>query len=159
MAIYLKYGSKVKGNVTTEQYKDWIELHSFQWGVGRGITPGHGVGANRQGSHASVSECTITKVLDVSTLGSLTDIFKGKLDTEAEIHFTQTDADNFAYLKIKMSDTGLSGYSISSGGDRPSESLSLNFSKIAITDVKTSDDGTTKTPETITYDLTKMVMV
>ena len=36
MAIYMKYGS-IKGAVTTDGFKDWIELSSFQWGVGRSI--------------------------------------------------------------------------------------------------------------------------
>lgn len=31
MAIYMKYGD-IKGAVTTDGFKDWIELNSFQWG-------------------------------------------------------------------------------------------------------------------------------
>jgi len=36
MALYMKYGD-IKGAVTTDGFKDWIELNSFQWGVGRAI--------------------------------------------------------------------------------------------------------------------------
>ena len=157
MAVYMKYG-KIKGDVTTKQFEHWIALHSFQWGVGRHIDSQHGVGQSRQGNHASVSEIVVTKVLDPASLHILTDIFKGKLETEVDIHFTHTDAANHAYLKIKLWETGISGYSVSTSGDRPHESLTLNFTKISVTDIKVSPDGKTKTPETITYDLAKMMM-
>jgi type VI secretion system secreted protein Hcp len=152
MAIYMQYG-KVTGDVTTGQYKNWIHCHSFQWGVGRGIATAHGATLGRQGSHASVSEVTITKIMDPATLDLMSDIMKGQLDTTVEIDFTYTDTDNASYLKIMLYETGISGFSVSSGGDRPSESLSLNFTKVAVTDIRTSADGKTKTPVTITYDL------
>ena len=34
MALYMKYGD-IKGAVTTDGFKDWIELNSFQWGASR----------------------------------------------------------------------------------------------------------------------------
>ena len=36
MAIYMKFGD-IKGSVTTDGFKDWIELGKFQWGVGRSV--------------------------------------------------------------------------------------------------------------------------
>ena len=36
VAIYMKYGD-IDGAVTTTGFEKWIELSSFQWGVGRGI--------------------------------------------------------------------------------------------------------------------------
>jgi len=59
---------------------------------------------------------------------------------------------------VKMTDTGISGFSLSSGGDRPSESLSLNFVKIAITNTKKDETGKS-TPTTITYDIGKEKLV
>ena len=59
MPIYMNYDNKtVKGDVTAKGWEDWIELNSFQWGVGRGIaspTGGHEdrevLGAERQRNH------------------------------------------------------------------------------------------------------------
>jgi len=34
MGIYMKYDN-VKGSVTTDGFKGWIELSSFQWGMER----------------------------------------------------------------------------------------------------------------------------
>ena len=68
MAIFMKFGDK-KGDVDTPQYKEWIMCHSFQFGSGRGISSSTASGQNRQGSHASVSEITVTKLLDPASLG------------------------------------------------------------------------------------------
>ena len=59
MAIYLQYG-KIKGDVTTEGLKDWIELRSFQWGVGRGIASpaNRNAIAGRTGASASAGIVT-----------------------------------------------------------------------------------------------------
>ncbi len=50
MALYMKYGN-IKGAVTTDGFKDWIELNSFQWGVGRHI----GISARRRAALLRVS--------------------------------------------------------------------------------------------------------
>ena len=57
------------------------------------------------------------------------------------------------FLSYELTDCGLSGYSVSSGGDMPSESLSLNFAKISWTLTPVKSDGS-GTPVTQGYDLT-----
>jgi type VI secretion system secreted protein Hcp len=47
----------------------------------------------------------------------------------------------------------LSGYSVSSGGDKPTESISLNFTKIETKITPQKDDGTPGTAYPVTYDL------
>ena len=39
MAIYMDFDG-IKGDVTTADYKGWIELNSFQFGVSRGVSSG-----------------------------------------------------------------------------------------------------------------------
>jgi len=150
----MKFGDK-KGDVDTTQYKEWIMVHSFQFGSGRGIGSATASGGNRQGSHASVSEITISKALDPASLHLWRDSLDGKLNTLVEFSFTRADQDNSEYLHVTLTDTGVSGFSISSGGDRPSESISLNFAKIEFKDVKVDVDGVSATPLAVNYDLTK----
>jgi type VI secretion system secreted protein Hcp len=52
----------------------------------------------------------------------------------------------------------LSGYSSSSGGDRPSESISLNFTQIEIDVIPQNADGTAGTKFPVTYNLQTMTM-
>ena len=50
--------------VTTDGFKDWIQLSSFQWGVGRGVTSPHGSEDTREGSEPSISEVVVTKRME-----------------------------------------------------------------------------------------------
>ena len=62
MPIYMKFGS-IPGDVTTDGYKDWIELNSFQYGVGRSVSSGAG-GNTRESSAPNISEIVVTKHFD-----------------------------------------------------------------------------------------------
>jgi type VI secretion system secreted protein Hcp len=150
MPIYMKYAAIV-GDVTSKGHENWIMIDSFQWGVGRGISAAQGSSENRTASGCSVSEITMSKHLDPSSLPLIQDMFKGQLDNAVQIDFVETKNNNVFY-SVALTNTGLSGFSTSSGGDRPSESISLNFTKIAITNNKVSATGVA-TPVTITYDL------
>lgn len=131
MPIYMNYNDlAIKGDVTEESHKDWIELNSFQWGVGRGISSPVGGSKDRESSAPSVSEITVSKAQDNSTGNLLTEAYQGE-GVKVVIDFCKTDKGKLAsYLKYELENTMISGFSVSSGGDRPSESLSLNFTSI-----------------------------
>ena len=155
MAIYMKFGA-VAGQVTTDGFKEWIELHSFQFGVGRGVGTGAG-GAQREGTVPSLSEISVTKVYDKASAKLYQDALAGSFDTKVEIKLTATTKNKTdTYLSYELSECGLSGYSMSSGGDNPSESLSLNFTKIMVTPSPLDDKGVPKKGDVVTYDLLKM---
>jgi type VI secretion system secreted protein Hcp len=155
MALYMKYGS-IKGSVTTEGFKDWIELESFHWGVGRAVGTAARGATSREHSEPSISEITVTKRSDVSSPKLFLDAVAGKLDSKVEIKFTTTTKGKVeTFLAYKLENTGVSGYSMSSGGDMPVESLSLNFTKISET-FTGHDPGIGGSPETVGYDLTQM---
>ena len=148
------YGS-LAGDVTTAGFETWTELSSFQWGVGRGVGSAMGGAMSRESSVPSISEIVVTKTLDAASPGLWTDSVAGMFDQKVTITFTTTSAGQTEkFLSYELTDCGLSGYSLSSGGDMPSESLSLNFSKISwtLTPIKADGSGT---PVTQGYDLTQ----
>jgi type VI secretion system secreted protein Hcp len=153
MAIFLKLGD-IKGETTQLTHKDWIEIQSFQFGVGRGISSGVGGGSKREATAPSVSEITLTKTFDISSPLILKDAIGGKAVT-AKIELTQTDnsGKHVSYQKYILTNTLVSGYSISSGGDRPSESLSLNFTKFDSEYLNVDDKFATKTTGHVIYDI------
>lgn len=158
MAIYLKFGA-VDGPVTTGGFDKWIECNSFQFGVGRAIGTAARGSTNREHSEPSISEVVLTKPLDVASGKLFEDAVGGLLDTKATIKFTTTTKGKVeTFLEYELENCGLSGYSISSGGDVPSESLSLNFTKITFkhTGHAASVSGNTAA---YGYDLTKMEKV
>ncbi|UFN47577.1 type VI secretion system tube protein Hcp [Roseomonas sp. OT10] len=138
----------VDGESTTAGFEKQIELQSFQFGIGRGIASARGT-STRESSEASVSEITVTKLSDGASLKLMEESLYGELDNEVEITFTRTQTGGGvqAYLKYTLTGCGISGYSLSSGGDRPSESLSLNFDKFQMEYGTIGDDqsgGTAK---------------
>src|SRR4051794_29388924 len=120
----MKYGTKIKGTVTTDGFKDYIQLASAQFGSGRGIGSPPGRGSNREASEPSLSEITVSKQWDaVSSSKLFEESVGGKMDNLVELHFTTTGGDKpEPYLIVKLKDCGISGYSISGNpADAPSE--------------------------------------
>lgn len=156
MPIYMKFGSTVKGSVTEEKHKEWIELNSFQWGVGRSISTPVGHAANRESSSPSVSEIVVTKHMDIASVGLLQAALGGEDPVDTHIEFTQTSGskgEQRVFLKFELKNTMISGFSMSSGGDRPSESITLNFTKIHEEFTPTKEEHKQGTAPKVDYDL------
>jgi len=158
MAIYMEIDG-IKGGVTAEGHPDWIEIDSLQWGVGRGIGMGVGASGKREASNPTVSEVSVTKRMDKtsSLLFQEACIGKGKKVT---LHLVKTGADKLqTYMEYILEDCMISGYSVSSGGDRPSESISLSFDKMTMSYTPYDNTGTAQTPVKAGYDLAKATKV
>jgi type VI secretion system secreted protein Hcp len=149
----------IKGDSTAEGFIEWIELSSFQFGVGRGISSPTGGSADRESSAPSLSEITITKAQDSSTGPLVTDALQGEGVTVI-IDFVKTSAGKLEkYMRYTLTNTMISGWSTSSGGDRPTESLSLNFTKIEIDPTTIDAAGKSSNAKPVTYDIGKAKIV
>lgn len=158
MPIYVKYGS-IDGDVTAAGHEKWIEVNSFQWGVGRGISSPTGGSADRESSAPSVSEIVVTKPTDVASYKLLDEALEGE-GQDVTIDFCKTDKGKLeVYMSYTLNNTMISGLSLSSGGDRPQESVSLNFTKVAFKMTEIKAKGDTGTPSTVTYDLSQAKVV
>lgn len=152
MPIYMNYNN-IAGDVTAAGHEKWIELNSCQWGVGRGISSPTGGSADRESSAPSISEIVVTKATDASSTKILNESYQGE-GQKVQIDFCKTDKGNLeVYLTLNLENCMISGYSVSSGGDRPSESLSLNFTKIEFKNVNMGASGEAGSPDSVTYDL------
>ena len=159
MPIYMDYNNNaIKGGVTAGDYKGWIEVNSFQWGVGRGISSRTGNTAEREASAPSVSEIVVTKTLDAASPLLCQEDLNNSKGVDVKIFFVRTGSNNKqeAYLKFTLNNTLISGYSISSGGDRPTESISLNFTKFLYDYSPMKPDGTPDNPNKVTYDISEV---
>ena len=145
--------------MTEEGHKDWIELNSLQWGVGRGISAPTGGVKDREASAPSVSEVTVNKAQDNATGKLLTEAYQGE-GVKVEIDFVKTEKGKLeTYLKYELENCMISGYSLSSGGDRPSESLSLNFTSINCAPKVIGPDGKMTDGPKVKYDVGKAKIV
>jgi type VI secretion system secreted protein Hcp len=155
MAIYVKYTTpSAEGNVTAKGFEKQFEISSFQFGVGRGIGSPTGSSSDREASTPSVSEVVVTKALDNASSTLFKEGLSGEGKATAVLSFVRTDKDGGkVYFLITLSNVMVSGYSVSSGGDRPTESVSLNFTKIELKFTPVDATGTDGSPVPVTYDL------
>jgi len=155
MPIYIKYGD-IKGDVTAEGHKGsdgWVEINSFQFGVGRGISSPTGGSADREASAPSISEIVVTKPMDKSSASWLDHALHGE-GQKVEIDFCKTDKDKLeVYAKYELEGAMVSGYSVSSGGDRPQESISINFTKFIYSFTEMDKDNAGADTPRVGYDI------
>ena len=102
-------------------------------------------------SNPSFTEATFSKSTDMASADLWFQAICGKSLTKAHIHFFQTagvDEPGRVYLKYELEEPIVSSYSLSSGGERPTESVSLHFTKILKQfDDWSGDKVTTGTPK------------
>jgi type VI secretion system secreted protein Hcp len=158
MPIYMNYNN-IPGDVTAQGHENWIELHSFQWGVGRSISSPTSGSAGREASAPSVSDIVVTKNTDVSSTKLLNEALQGK-GQPVEIDFCKTDKGKLeTYLKFTLTNCLISADSFSSAGDTPTESLSLNFTRVEFETIGLGAAGGTGSTDSVTYDVAQAKVV
>lgn len=150
--VFIKMDN-ITGEVTTpKQYVGYIKLESFQWSLSRPVTTAAG-GATRDTGTVSISELTLSKEVDRASAA----IFLNAVGSSALPIVTLDVVDtttNAVFYRIILSDVLVSGqaHSGTSGPEKPSENISLNFTKIKI---ETFDSNGKITTGPAGWDLTK----
>ncbi len=152
LPIYMQY-SAIKGDVTAAGHETWIELTSFEWGVNRDLSSPTGGSSDRESDAPRVNMVGITKPTDVATVKLLDESLQGE-GQEVTIDFCKTDKGNLSvYLSFVLSNTMIGDYTTRSGGDRPDESYSLNFTKFQVGITPSAADAAAGAPAAISYDI------
>ena len=133
MPIFMKFEG-IEGESKHPRHKREIELSSFQWGTGRGITVSTSGSTGVEGSVPSVNEIVVTKKADKASPMLFRESLGGT-GRKVTITFEQEKPDHSlqVFLVIQLENTLISGYGVAGGGDIPTKSLSLNFTKITFT--------------------------
>lgn len=111
----------LKGPSTT--HAGGIEISSFQWGVGRGISSPTGGAADREASAPSVSEIVVTKNTDSSSPGLMKASQAGQHFPRATLYCRKAGGEQ-VYL---LTNVWVSHFQ---GG--PAERLTISFGKIEL---------------------------
>ena len=151
--ILMKVGKDaIKGESMLEGYKDWINIDTMGFGVGRHIQT---TNDNRTASQPGVSEISLTRGMDgASTELYFQSVGGGSLG-DVEIHVVETGNGTKPQVttKLILSNSIITSFSSSSSGDRPLESISLNFTKMSWEVFKWTGDKSSSSG-VLTYDLT-----
>ena len=155
-ALFLKSqdGGALKGEVTTKGYEGWIAINSFQIGGGVGISSLTGGSTTRESTAPSLSEMTITKLMDKTSTGFFSGMTAGTQLSELLVYLPPASNPG-RFIKIYLKDVLISGVAWSSGGEIPSESVSLNYRAIKIEHYTTDASGAETLTGSASWDLAK----
>jgi type VI secretion system secreted protein Hcp len=149
--LYLKLDG-IEGESTDEAHKDWIDLSSFQFGV---TQPGTGPVGGPPG-RVNFSDFSIMKHVDKSSPSLLFDSASGTRIKDAVIDVVKAGTDQSKpFLQYTLSNVLVSSYSTSGDGDRPTESVSFEYTKIEFKYSAQNPDGTLDEPISVKWDLVK----
>ena len=149
--IYMQYGTttELQGDVLAKGHENWIAVDSLQFDITKpvSITTGLQTGA------PVFSEITITKLMDKSSVGLMTQSLQGTPQT-VTIDFVRTSATGqVTYAEYILNNAIVSEYSVSSGGDLPTETVKIAFTKITFKFTPQNPDGTLGTTTQVAWDL------
>ena len=146
MAIFMKC-TNIQGESTTEGFKEWTEILSFQFNVSRAIMSASGT-STREASLANLTDVGITKLADGTSVKYFQEALCGKLDRVVEIRMVRVGSGApQAFMGYKLEGCGVSNYTVTTSGgpgvdSRPIESITLNFDKITMEYSPIGDDLT-----------------
>ncbi|MDT3376343.1 Hcp family type VI secretion system effector [Labrys portucalensis] len=152
MPIYLQLDG-IQGDATQEQHKKWMDIEAIHWNVSRNMNTSAGSAANREASEPTISEVILTKVSDSSSTRLFQEACSGRTGKTAVIHLVSTGSPGNTYIEYTLTNTLLANYSVDSNGDRPVETIRLNFTKMQVKYTPYNEDNTSGSPTIATYDL------
>jgi type VI secretion system secreted protein Hcp len=138
--IYMQYGS-IQGDVTAVGWEHWVELNSLSWGVSRAISSAAGSGS-REAAAPQAAEVKVTMLSSNASPDFFQEATVGQAAT-VTIDFVKTDnvGHQVKYIELKLTNALASSYQVSSGGDRPTDSLSIDYTKIQFTNYEAQTGG------------------
>jgi type VI secretion system secreted protein Hcp len=142
----------IEGESTDARYPKAIEVESFSMGVHQtlGTTAGGGTTTGK----ATFSDLAVTKNLDKSSPILYLNCAQGKHIPKATLYVRKAGEKPLEYYVVTMSDVIITSVQTSGGrGSTPTESLSLNFSKIEYSYKAQNPDGSLGLPVTSGWDL------
>lgn len=145
MPAFIKLGD-IKGEATDAGHKDWVIIETMSTGINRSL-PASAVDQNRTKGSTYLSDVTFSRTLDKSSVKLQEACANGTFFKEVEIHLcTTVNNKQEPYLIYKLSDVIITSYNISASAhssDPPSESLSMNYTKVewtyVVVDPKTGE--------------------
>lgn len=140
--IFLKLGDKIKGESIDSEHKDKIDVLAWSWGAAQSGTTHMGTGAGS--GKVSVQDLSVTKYVDLSTHDILKALASGDHIPTATLYVRKAGGTKpLNYFVMEMEEVLISGYSTgsSTGDDRFTENISLNFARFRITYKRQDEKG------------------
>jgi type VI secretion system secreted protein Hcp len=154
---FIKIG-EVKGESKDKKYSDWIDVLSWSWGMSQSGSFGYGGGGGT--GKVNIQDVSFMKRVDTASPDIMKHCAAGEHYPEATLIGRAaggTQGGPVEYMKIVLTDVIITSvqHSASGGADeRPMESISLNFAKVAATYTGQEQTGASGTSPDMKWDVT-----
>jgi type VI secretion system secreted protein Hcp len=140
----------IKGESEDARHKDEIDVLAWGWCMAQDAAPQSGSGGTAAGK-VSFKDLSFTKYVDAATPLLMLSCSSGRHLKEAVLTMRRAGPTPFEYVMIRMGDVFVTSVSTggSSGEDRGTENVTLNFARVELDYTKQKVDGSAD--ETIQY--------
>lgn len=143
----------IKGESVDKVHKEKIDILAWSWGMSNSGTFHHGSGGGA--GKANFQDLSVTKYIDKSSATLLSNCATGKHIAKGKLIIRKAGDKPLEYLTISLEKILVTAVSTggSSGEERLTENVTLNFAKVT-TDYKIQDDkGAGQAGGTFTFDI------
>jgi type VI secretion system secreted protein Hcp len=144
--IVLKFSKEIKGDASAAGFEGQIKLGSTSFSAARSVSVAAGTEARETGT-PNFSELMCSKDFDIASTELFMQSVSGASLEEGTLTFLQTDSEGNpqVYLVVTLTDPIVTHYSLNCAGmDKPSESFTLNFTKIKLAYTQYTGEKATK---------------
>jgi type VI secretion system secreted protein Hcp len=144
----------VDGESADGKHKKEIDVLSWSWGISNSASAHVGGGAGS--GKANVQDLNVTKYVDASSTPLMLACASGKHFEEALLTVRKAGGDNpVEYLKVKMTTVFISAvqHGGSTGDDRHTENVTLNFAKVNVDYTPQDEKGAAGTAIPMGWDI------
>jgi len=143
--MYLKIEG-IEGEASDRAHSAWIDVLSVDWGakgtpVRATMTVQQGGAEKKRPGRVKYGDITLKKGYDASSPKLAEACATGKRIPSVVIEYTTSEADGSKYMRVELQDVVISSYGIDASGDRPTESISLNYAEVKTTYIPQDQRG------------------
>jgi type VI secretion system secreted protein Hcp len=155
MSIFVNYEG-IKGEASDPAHKQWMDVESISWGVGRQITSATSTQGDRESANAVISDLQITRRMDSATPKIFIESCCGT-GKDVVIHLTKTGTGSGAdvYMQYTLKNALISNYTVDAQNqstDRPSETITVSFVDVEVKYTPYDEDGNAEAAIAVGYD-------
>ena len=155
MSIFVNYEG-IKGESSDSGHKQWMDVESVNWGVGRQITSSTSTQGDRESSNAVISDLKLTRYMDSATPKVFIESCCGT-GKNVVIHLTKTGTGSGTdvYMEYTLKNALISNYTVEAetqSNQRPKETITISFVDVEVKYTPYDEDGNAEAAIAVGFD-------
>ena len=128
MAIYLQIDG-IQDDTSPADHGKWMDIEQMKWNISRNM---HSVPDMEAGDEPTISDVTLTRVRDDFSTRLFEESCAARDRRRAVIHLVTMRSPGETHIEYTLENTLIANYSVDSSGDRPIETIRLNFTGMQV---------------------------